>query len=190
MRVIIGLVTLAICFSVGGCSRPYQEAYAKALPSPPRHPTNVKSVKRPPLPARKFPELTKARSEKSPPLSPRKSTQARSPASASPGAPVLPPTTAKHYVVLDTVGNCAVVDAKPGAGLEIIGDKGGYASLESANKALRDAKAKCKGVVGTGADAKFKAAQAKAKKLGGVHKLTSKDIEGLSTEQIKQLRGY
>jgi hypothetical protein len=65
--------------------------------------------------------------------------------------------------VLDTVGNCAVVDAKPGAGLEIIGDKGGYASLESANKALRDAKAKCKGVVGTGADAKFKAAQAKAR---------------------------
>jgi hypothetical protein len=32
--------------------------------------------------------------------------------------------TAKHYVVLDTVGNCALVDAKPGAGLKIIGDKG------------------------------------------------------------------
>jgi hypothetical protein len=37
--------------------------------------------------------------------------------------------------------------------------------------------------------AKFKAAQAKAK-LGGVDTLTQKDIEGLSHEQIKQLRGY
>jgi hypothetical protein len=55
--------------------------------------------------------------------------------------------------------------------------------------------AKCKGVVGTGAvdqdaDVKFKAAAAKAKRLGGVHKLTQEDIEGLSIEQIKQLRGY
>ena len=37
--------------------------------------------------------------------------------------------------------------------------------------------------------AKFKAAQAKAK-LGGVDTLTQKDIEGLSHEQIKQIRGY
>jgi hypothetical protein len=37
--------------------------------------------------------------------------------------------------------------------------------------------------------AKFKAAQAKAK-LGGVDTLTQKDTEGLSHEQIKQIRGY
>ena len=37
--------------------------------------------------------------------------------------------------------------------------------------------------------AKFKAAEAKAKREG-VHSLTSEDIEGLSAEQIKQLRGY
>jgi hypothetical protein len=36
---------------------------------------------------------------------------------------------------------------------------------------------------------KFKAAQAKAKR-DGVQTLTQKDIEGLSYEQIKQLRGY
>jgi hypothetical protein len=36
---------------------------------------------------------------------------------------------------------------------------------------------------------KFKAAQAKAEKLG-VHELTQEDIEGLRYEQIKQLRGY
>jgi hypothetical protein len=38
-------------------------------------------------------------------------------------------------------------------------------------------------------DLKFKAAQAKAKR-DGVYALTKEDIEGLSSEQIKQLRGY
>ena len=41
----------------------------------------------------------------------------------------------------------------------------------------------------TTAEAKFKAAQEKAK-LSGVHTLTQKDIEGLTSEQIKELRGY
>ena len=45
------------------------------------------------------------------------------------------------------------------------------------------------GAVGQEAEVKFKAAQAKAK-LSGVHTLTQKDIDGLSLEQIKQLRGY
>jgi hypothetical protein len=39
------------------------------------------------------------------------------------------------------------------------------------------------------AEVKFKAAQAKAKKVG-VHQLTQDDIDGLSLAQIKQLRGY
>jgi hypothetical protein len=39
------------------------------------------------------------------------------------------------------------------------------------------------------AEAKFKAAEAKAKREG-VDSLTREDIEGLSPEQIKQLRGY
>jgi hypothetical protein len=38
-------------------------------------------------------------------------------------------------------------------------------------------------------EAKFKAAQAKAKR-NGVQTLTQADIEGLSSDQIKQLRGY
>ncbi|MGA8434622.1 MAG: hypothetical protein WBE89_12975 [Methyloceanibacter sp.] len=45
------------------------------------------------------------------------------------------------------------------------------------------------GAVKQDADVKFKAAQAKAKR-DGVQTLTQKDIEGLSYEQIKQLRGY
>ena len=48
---------------------------------------------------------------------------------------------------------------------------------ETANKVRHDA------------EDSFKAAQAKAK-LRGVHTLTQEDIEGLSLEQIKQLRGY
>jgi hypothetical protein len=38
-------------------------------------------------------------------------------------------------------------------------------------------------------EAKFRAAQEKAK-LSGVHMLTQEDIDGLSPEQIKELRGY
>jgi hypothetical protein len=90
---------------------------------------------------------------------------------------------------VDTVGNCAVVDAKPADGLKIVGDKNGYTSSESADTALKDAGAECKGSVETESDSKFKAAQAKAEKIG-IDKLTREDIEGLSDEQIKQLREY
>ena len=56
---------------------------------------------------------------------------------------MLPSATALHYVTLDTGGNCAVVDSKPSAGSgKIIGDKEGYTSSESANKALKECKAK------------------------------------------------
>jgi hypothetical protein len=46
------------------------------------------------------------------------------------------------------------------------------------------------GAVELGSEAKLKAAQAKAQKLGGVEKLTSEDVDGLSREQLKKLRGY
>jgi hypothetical protein len=45
------------------------------------------------------------------------------------------------------------------------------------------------GAVKRDPEAKFKAAQAKAEKLG-VHTLTQQDIEGLSPAQITQIRGY
>ena len=173
MRVIVRFMVLAVSLSVGGCSHPYRVSYAAPLPSPLPHPTKARSVKKPRLPSRKLPV---ARSSVPP--------------SKSPSAAVPPSATAKHYVVVDTVGNCAIVDDKPADGLEILGDRDGYASSASADKALKDAKAKCKGVVGTGAQAKLKAAMAKAEKLGGVQKLTRQDIEGLSYEQLKQLRGY
>ena len=45
------------------------------------------------------------------------------------------------------------------------------------------------GTVEQEGEAKFKAAEAKAKREG-VEALTSEDIDGLSLEQIKKLRGY
>ena len=45
------------------------------------------------------------------------------------------------------------------------------------------------GAVKKDPEAKFKAAQAKAEKLG-VHTLTQQDIAGLTPEQITQIRGY
>jgi|SRR6476620_63824 hypothetical protein len=117
--------------------------------------------------------------------------RARMPPSGSPSASGAPRATAMHYVVLSEAGHCTVVDSKPSAdsSLKIVGDQGGYVSLESANKALKDSNAECKDVGGQGAETKFKAAQAKAKR-DGVETLTQKDIEGLSLDQIKQLRGY
>jgi hypothetical protein len=58
---------------------------------------------------------------------------------------------ARYYLEIDTVGNCSVVDSKPGehAGMTILGDKNGYASKEDAAKALKALpKYKCKGIVG------------------------------------------
>jgi hypothetical protein len=61
------------------------------------------------------------------------------------------PALAAHnfYVVVDAAGYCAVVDSESTAtsDLKIIGDKGGYASKEAADKALKDsAKGQCKNV--------------------------------------------
>ena len=90
------------------------------------------------------------------------------------------------YVVRDVAGNCAVVDHKPSASsaLKII-DRSGYAECKEVVE-----KEALIGAVEQGADDKFKAAQAKAEKLGGVEKLTAQDLEGLSADQLKQLRGY
>jgi len=54
--------------------------------------------------------------------------------------------TVKYYVVVDPVGNCSVVNSKPSAttGLAIVGDKGGYDSVDAANKVLKtNPKSKC-----------------------------------------------
>ena len=118
MRVVIAFVVLALCLSLGSCSRPKQTAYAKPRPSPLPYPTKMSPVKQSPLPVREGPDPTKMTAAK-PPLPPK--TPSQNP-SATP-------------------------------------------------------------------EAKLSAAQEKAK-LNGVHTLTQEDIDGLSPEQIKELRGY
>ena len=172
-------------------------------------PETAKSFEPPPLPARK-PEaqsaLPRSSPESLPPPPTRKSeVQSALPPSSSesalssptsPESPlprssqstsVLPAATDGFYVVLDAVGNCAVVDYEPSAstGLKIIEQSLDYAECKDVVE-----KEALIGAVEPGAEDKFKAVRAKAEKLGGVHKLTAKDIEGLTIEQIKQLRGY
>ena len=56
----------------------------------------------------------------------------------------------KVFMTVDTVGNCSVVYGKPGAGKSVIGETGGYDSVDAAKKALdevRNDESKCKGVV-------------------------------------------
>ena len=57
----------------------------------------------------------------------------------------------QHWAVIDTQGNCAVVDTMPSStrssGLRILGDRHGYSSLSSAQQALKSDKA-CKGNIG------------------------------------------
>lgn len=54
----------------------------------------------------------------------------------------------QHWAVIDTQGNCAVVDTMPSStsisGLKILGDRNGYSSLSSAQQQLKSDKA-CKG---------------------------------------------
>ncbi len=54
---------------------------------------------------------------------------------------------------------------------------------------IKPAKATSSSNAAQNAQAKFKAAQAKAKREG-VENLTEEDIAGLSYAQLKQLRGY
>lgn len=58
-----------------------------------------------------------------------------------------------HWAVIDTVGNCAVIDAQPGSydtsGLKILGNKNGYPSFSEAKNELNSNKGVCKGMVGS-----------------------------------------
>jgi hypothetical protein len=56
-----------------------------------------------------------------------------------------------HWAVIDTVGNCAVVDTRPSpygiSGLKILGNKSGYSSLSAAQKQIKSDMSVCKGTV-------------------------------------------
>ena len=210
MRVNIALALFVALILLAGCAPPHQAAYTNRSSSRWQHAIKASSIKPPARPSRPLPKShLNAGLAKSSPLPSSKSSKLKNAELANPpplpktpkqaqprvsptesqitAAPVSSPT--KHYVVVDPIGICAVLDAKPADGLKIVGNREGYASSEAAHSALKVSKAECNDTVGVGAESKFKAAQAKAKKLG-LHELTREDIDGLSSEQIKQLRGY
>jgi len=196
MRVVV-VLALSASLALSGCSHPNQAAYAMRRPAPLAQPTNTSLTKAPVVRAKRT--ASKARppiitvSQVSPikpsPVPVRKSTEAPS---VPPTASVAPSATTRHYLVTDTVGNCSVIDSKPSDGLKGIGERDGFASKELANEAMKR-EPKCKGAqtgeVGQNEAVRFKAAEAKAKKVG-LHNLTQEDIDGLTYEQIKELRGY
>ena len=57
-----------------------------------------------------------------------------------------PAAQSQHFAVMDTVGNCAVVDSLPStaSGLKILGDKTGYSKQAEAQKILGPS---CKSVI-------------------------------------------
>jgi len=56
-----------------------------------------------------------------------------------------------HWAVVDTVGNCAVIDTQPSpygvSGLKILGNKSGYSSLSAAQKQIKSDMSVCKGTI-------------------------------------------
>ena len=52
-----------------------------------------------------------------------------------------------HWAVMDTVGNCAVLDSQPSSDLKVLGDKSGYSSLSAAEKEIKSDSSACKGFV-------------------------------------------
>jgi hypothetical protein len=65
---------------------------------------------------------------------------------SSPSSSANPPPTARYYVVIDPVGECAVIDTQP-ASANTIGDGRGYSTFAAAKGAANAARAKCKRVI-------------------------------------------
>jgi hypothetical protein len=65
-----------------------------------------------------------------------------------------PAFAAEHFAVLDTVGNCSVIDTKPSAyrvsGLKILGDRSGYSTPSAAEGALKSDRSQCRGMIERG----------------------------------------
>ena len=159
MRVIIAVVILAASSPLNGCSRPQQAAYAKPLRS---SWVNPQSRPRPP-------RLIKARTIKPPqPIS--KPPQPTKASSVKPTQLVRTPEPSK-------ASSAEPPPSLPQKKPEQPPTSASVPSREGSNNVEQER------------EAKFKAAEAKAKREG-VDSLTSEDIEGLSPEQLKELRGY
>jgi hypothetical protein len=177
MRVIVALVVVGLSFSLSGCSRPPQAGYPKPVRSKWLLPQSQPRVP-------KFTEAsaTKTLTKASRPVSKRSKRfkthlakparpHIEAPASAD-MKPPLPPRKPElahtESPAIDAESPPPLPPRKPEQTLTPAGDSREHA-VES--------------------EAKFMAAKEKAAREG-VHALTSEDVQGLSQEQIKELRGY
>jgi hypothetical protein len=66
-------------------------------------------------------------------------------------ATAAPALAAEHFAVVDTVGNCSVIDTKPSphdiSGLRVLGNKSGYSNPSGATQALKSEGSLCKGTI-------------------------------------------
>jgi hypothetical protein len=160
MRVVIAVVILAVSIPLNGCCRPQQAAYAK-----PNRSNWVNPQARP-----RRPDLIKASSVRPPqpiskPTAPNKQSLVKPP---QPVSTASEPTKGSR-----SEPSPQLPQRKP----EQPPTNASVPSREDSNTVEQER------------DAKFKAAQAKAKRQG-VDALTREDIDDLSTEQLKALRGY
>ena len=170
MRVLFAFIVLAISLSLSGCSRPHQAAHAKPLPSrwenPQSRPSPPKRTKASSAKSSKAvsqrPKRTRATSGK-PTQVVRKLPESTGPSSVPPRPPRKPELAHIKSPATDAESPPPLPPRKSEPG-------------DSHEHAVK-------------ANGKFVTAKEKAQREG-VHSLTSEDIEGLSEEQIKQLRGY
>jgi hypothetical protein len=160
MRVLVALVCVALTFALGACSRPDQAAYAKQVRPDWRRPESRTK-------AAKFTKASLVRSQlptsqKRVKPTPVKQDQAISQDTEAieKSVPPLPSKRPEQAHVIPKQRHAIAIDSPE--------------SSHGVNPEL---------------EAKFKAAKEKASRQG-VESLTSKDIDGLSLEQIKELRGY
>ena len=169
MCVVVALGVFAVSLTLGGCSHHNQGAYVEPPPSALRQPIKASAVETSPIPTRRperqsrmppVRDLPKPSSVKPPPLPVRELPEPTKLSSVKP--PPLPARDLPKPTKLSSVKPPPLPVRKPQKAPDVVGEE---------------------------AEAKFKAAQAKAAKVG-VENLTERDIDGLSFEQIKQLRGY
>ena len=176
MCVVVALGVFPVFLTLGGCSHHNQGAYVEPPPSVLRHPIKASAVETYPLPTRRqerqsrqsrmppvrdLPKPTKLSSVKPPPLPVVRDLPKPTKLSSVTPSP-LPVRKCPEPTKLSSAEPPPLPVRKPQKALDVVGQE---------------------------AEVKFKAAQAKAAKAG-VENLTERDIDGLSFEQIKKLRGY
>ena len=171
MCVVVALGVVAVFLTLGGCSHHNQGAYVEPPPSVLRHPIKASAVETYPLPTRR--QERQSRQSRMPPV--RDLPKPTKLSSVKP--PPLPVRELPEPTKLSSAEPPPLPVRKPQQVQSPIA------------LGARPSPPRGPGAVRQEAEVKFKAAQAKAK-LGGVETLTQKDIDGLSLEQIKQLRGY